>query len=208
MAIEAPKIYDITLSDEEQGLVLGFSLDEGLEESETSALYARARIKDSSYFQPLFLNILPGGKRAEAIVEPGKVQDGYKVELQFYMERYPSREKSQFFQKGVNFTPDWFDLTAFEHEVRASFEVRGVEVQAQEACRFPIIQPEEKVAFPNAALDANIGLWVVVDGETIIGIAPEQPSFGYAWRKAWFAQVLERSREIRTENGWDDGEVH
>ena len=208
MAIEAPKIYDITLSDEEQGLVLGFSLDEGLEESETSALYARARIKDSSYYQPLFLNILPGGKRAEAIVEPGKVQDGHKVELQFYMERYPSREKSGTLNTWLTFKPDWFDLSAFEHEVRASFEVRGVEVQAQEACRFPIVTPEDELLFPSAALDANLGLWVVVDGETIVGISPEQPDFGYEWRKAWFPQVLERSREIRTENGWDDGEVH
>ena len=207
MTLPAPKIYDITLSDEEQGLILGFSLDEGLEESETSGLNVRARIKDSSYYQPLFLNILPN-HRAEAIVEPGKVQDGYRVEVQWYMEEYPSREKSEFFYKSLTFTPDWFDLTAFEHEVRSSFEVRGVEVQAQEACRFPLISAEQKLQFPNAALDSGVGLWVVVDGEEIVGISPEQPDFGYAWRAAWFPQVLERSREIRAEYGWDDGEVH
>ena len=206
--VKTPEIYDIALSDEEQGLVLGFSLDEGLEPSETSSLYARARIKDSSYYQPLFLNILPGGKRAEAIVEPGKVQDGYKVELQFYMEEYPSRDKSEFIGQTLTFEPDWFDLTAFEHEVRSSFEVRGVEVQAQEACRYPLVSAEQKQLFPSAALDSDVGLWVVVDGEDIVGISPEQPDFGYEWRKAWFPQVLERSREIRTENGWDDGEVH
>ena len=207
MTVEAPKIYDVDLRDEEQGLVLGFSLDEGLEETETSGLNVRAQIKDSAYFQPLFLNILPNN-RAEAIIEPGKVFDGHKVFLQFYLEEYPSREKSEFVYKELTFTPDWFDLTKFEHEVRASFEVRGVEVQAQEACRYRMVTAEEKQTFPSAALDSGVGCWVVVDGEEIVGIAPEQPDFGYDWRKAWFPKVIERSREIRTENGWDDGQNH
>ena len=205
---EQPKIYDLTLNDTEQGLILGFSLDEGLEDTDTSGLFVRARIKDSNYYQPLFLNILSGGTRAEAVVEPGKVQDGHQVELQFYMEEYPSRDKSEFVEKTLTFEPDWFDLSAFEHEVRSSFEVRGVEVQAQEACRFRMVSAEEKQVFPSAALDSGVGLWVVVDGEETVGIAPEQPDEGYAWRKAWFPKVLERSREIRAENGWDDGENH
>ena len=207
MTIATPKIYNITLTDEEQGLVLGFSLDEGLEDTETSGLNVRARIKDSSYYQPLFLNILPNN-RAEAIIEPGKVQEGHRVEVQWYLEEYPSREKSEFFYRSLTFTPDWFDLPKFEHEIRSEFEIRGVEVQAQKACMFPLITAEEQLSFPSAALDNSIGLWVVVDGRKIVGIAPEQPDFGYAWRRAWFPQVLKRSREIRTENGWDDGKVH
>ena len=211
---DAPKIYDASVTDTEQGVLLRFSLDEGLEESNELALWCRARIRESDYYQPLDLNIMPGGKSAEAIVEPGKVQDGYRVEVEWYLEAYPEREKSEIVKLTLGFEPDWFGLTAYEHEVRSAFEVRGIEMQAQEACRFRLVSPEEAQAFPHAALDNNVGLWMLEgpvgdDGQpSYAGIAPNQPSMGQPWLAAWFPQVLARSREIRTENGWDDGENH
>ena len=211
---DAPKIYDASVTDTEQGVLLRFSLDEGLEESNELALWCRARIRDSDYYQPLDLNIMPGGKSAEAIVEPGKVQDGYRVEVQWYLEAYPAREKSEIVKLTLGFEPDWFNLTAHEHETRSAFEVQGIEMQAQEACRFRLVTPEEAQEFPHAALDSNVGLWMLEgpageDGEpSYAGIAPDQPAMGQAWLAAWFPQVLARSREIRTENGWDDGRNH
>ena len=211
---EAPKIYDVSLTDTEQGVLLKFSLDEGLEESNEQSLWCRARIKDSTYFQPLDLSIEPGGKTATTIVEPGKVQTNYLVEVQWYFEQYPAREKSEMVEKTLIFTPDWFDLPMFEHEVRSDFEIRGVEMQAQEAARFRLVTSVEAEEFSHAALDKDIGLWMLEgpagdDGQpTYAGIAPNQPDMGYAWRAAWFPQVLGRSRAIRTENGWDDGRNH
>ena len=211
---EAPKIYDVSITDTEQGVTLRFSLDEGLEDTNEQSLWCRARIKGSSYYQPLDLNILSGGKTAEATIEAGKVQDNYLVDLQWYLETYPEREKSELVEKTVPFTPDWFNLTAFERETRSAFEVRGIEMQAQEACRFRLVTPEEAQQFNHAALDNNVGLWILEgsigdDGlPEVAGIAPDQPDMGQAWLAAWIPQVLERSREIRTENGWDDDRNH
>ena len=211
---DAPKIYDASVTDTEQGVVLRFSLDEGLEESNELALWCRARIRESDYFQPLSLNIMPGGKSAEAIVEPGKVRDGYIVDVEWYMEAYPEREKSEVVKMALGFTPDWFNLTAHEHETRSAFEVRGIEMQAQEASRFRLVSPEEANFLSHAALDTEAGLWMLEgpvgdDGQpSYAGIAPDQPSMGQPWLAAWFPQVLARSREIRTENGWDDDRNH
>ena len=215
MTVAKPDIQDIVVDDVEEGVILFFRLDEGLEETESLGLNVRARIRGSDYYQPLFLNILSGGKSASATIEPGKVQvdelgvvyDPW-VDLQFYMEAYPSREKSEIVTAQPSFKPDWFYLPAHEHEVRSEFERTGVEMQAAEACRFRLVYEEEKQEFPEAALDSGVGLWVVVKQEETIGIAPDQPDFGYAWRKAWFPQVLKRSRELRMEYGWDDGENH
>ena len=210
---EAPKIYDERVTDTEQGVMLRFSLDEGLEESNEQFLWCRARIRGSTYYQPLDLNIMSGGKTAEAIVEPGKVQDGYCVEVEWYFEQYPQREKSESVLSSLYFTPDWFGLSAFEHELRGDFERKTIEGQAQEAARFRVVGAEEAQEYPHAALDSNVGLWVLEksgrsEEEDYVGIAPDQPDMGIAWRAAWHPQVLERSREIRTENGWDDGRNH
>ena len=211
--VETPKIYDASVTDTENGVLLKFSLDEGLEESNEQFLWCRARIRESNYFQPLGLNIMPGGKTAEAIVEPGKVQDGYCVEVEWYFEQYPEREKSDTVKLSLTFEPDWFDLSAFEHEARSEFERKGIEMQAQEAARFRIVGFEEAQEYPHAALNITAGLWMLEkpgssEEEDYVGIAPDQPDMGVAWRAAWFPQVLERSREIRKENGWDDGQNH
>ena len=212
--VDAPKIYDAGVTDEDQGVVLRFSLDEGLEESNEQFLWCRARIRGSTYYQPLDLNILSGGKTAETIVEPGKVQDDYTVDVEWYLEKYPEREKSELVKMSLGFVPDWFGLSAFEHELRATFERHGVEMQAQEAARFRLVTPEEAQNFPHAALDNNTGLWMLEgplgeDGQpSYAGIAPDQPDMGIAWRLDWQLGVLKRSREIRTENGWDDDRNH
>ena len=215
---EAPKIYNAGITDTEQGVVLSFSLDEGLEETNEQFLWCRARIQGSTYYQPLDLNIMPGGKSAEAIVEPGKVQldgaDNPSVDVEWYFEQYPSREKSELVKQTINFKTEWFDLPAFERELRGTFERIGIESQAQEAARFRVVTPEEAQQFPHAALDNSAGLWLLEgppgeDGQpSYAGIAPDQPDMGYAWRAAWIPQVLERSRVIRTENGWDDDLNH
>ena len=209
---DAPKIYDASVTDTENGVLLKFSLDEGLEESNEQFLWCRARIRGSTYYQPLDLNIMPGGKTAETIVEPGKVQDEYCVDVEWYFEQYPAREKSESVKSLFYFDPDWFGLSAFEHELRGTFERMTIEGQAQEAARFRVVGAEEGQVFPNAALNNETGLWMLEvgggDAEEYAGIAPNQPDMGIAWRKAWHPQVLERSREIRKENGWDDGQNH
>ena len=211
--VERPKIYDASVTDTEQGILLRFSLDEGLEESNEQFLWCRARIRESNYFQPLDLNIMPGGKTAEAIVEPGKVQDGDFVVVEWYFEQYPAREKSESVKSSLYFEPDWFGLSAYEHEVRSEFERKGIEMQAQEAARFRVVGAEEAQEYTHAALNITAGLWFLEkagssEEEDYVGIAPDQPDMGIAWRAAWHPQVLERSREIRTENGWDDGRNH
>ena len=207
--VETPKIYDASVTDTEDGVLLRFSLDEGLEESNEQFLWCRARIRGSTYYQPLGLNIMPGGKTAEVIVEPGKVQDGYCVEVEWYFEQYPEREKSEIVKMSLTFEPDWFDLSAFERELRGTFERTGIEMQAQNAAAYVVISAEDAQVFPNAALNNMTGLWMLeVDSEDYVGIAPDQPDMGIAWRAAWHPQVLERSREIRKENGWDDGQNH
>ena len=210
--VDAPKIYDATATDTEQGVILAFSLDEGLEESNEQFLWCRARIQNSSYYQPLDLNILPGGTRAETTVEPGKVQGGCSIDVEWYFEQYPARDKSEIVKQTVTFTPDWILLNAHEHETRSAFEVRGIELQAQNAAAYVVVTPEDAQGYPNAALNTETGLWMLEvkggDPEEYAGIAPEQPDMGLAWLKAWFPQVLDRSRVIRTENDWDDGRNH
>ena len=199
---DAPKIYNAKVTDTEQGVVLRFSLDEGMEETNEQFLWCRARIRGSTYYQPLDLNILSGGKDAETIVEPGKVQtegngwvsDGVgvlAVDVEWYFEQYPAREKSELVKQTITFEPDWFNLSAFEHELRGTFESIGIESQAQEAARFRLVTPEEAQQFPHAALDNNAGLWLLEgppgeDGQpSYAGIAPDQPDMGYAWRASW-----------------------
>ena len=211
--MKAPDIKNVKLTDTANGLILSFDLDEGLEPTNELWLWVRAKIRESNYYQPLDLNIEPGGKSATAIVEPGKVQDDYTVNLEFYFEQYPEREKSEIFYASPAFDPDWFNMSKFEHDLRYTFETMGVEVAAQEACRFLIVPPEDMPQYPNCALDNRTGLWMVEahpqdDVEDYAGIAPDQPDFGIEWRKKWFPAVLDRSREIRTENGWDDGRNH
>ena len=210
MTVKSPDIQDAKLTDTENGVTLSFRLDEGLEESNELSLWVRARIRGSDYYQPLDLNILPDNM-AEATIEPGKIQDGDGApyaDVEWYMEAYPSREKSAIVKKTLAFDPDWYGLPAEEKEIRSSFERMGVEAQANEAARYRLVAAEETLTFPTAALDTQVGLWVVMDGDDTVGIAPNQPDMGYKWIKPWFPQVLERSREIRTENGWDDGETH
>ena len=214
--VDTPKIYDANVTDTEQGVILTFSLDEGLEEINEQFLWCRARIVQSTYYQPLDLNIEPGGKTATAIIEPGKVHDAgdgkYGVSVEWYFEQYPSRERSELVQQDLTFTPDWFLLNAHQHETRSAFEVRGIELQAQNAAAYVVVSPEDAQGYPNAALNSETGLWMLEikggEPEEYAGIAPDQPDMGLAWLKAWFPQVLERSREIRTENGWDDGRNH
>ena len=210
---DKPDIQNVKLSDTSNGLILSFDLDEGLEPTNELGLWVRAKIKESYYYQPLDLNIEPGGKSATAIVEPGKVQSDYTVNLEFYFEQYPEREKSEIVYINPSFEPDWFNLSAFERDLRDHFETLTVEGAAQEACRYVIVSQEDMLAYPNCALDDTTGLWMAEvhpndDVEEYAGIAPDQPDFGIAWRREWFPAVLKRSREIRTENGWDDGRNH
>ena len=213
-----PDIRDLAVEDTENGVTVTFGLDEGLEDTETSSLWVRARIRGSRYFQPVDLNILSGGKTASFVVEPGRVQEDHSIDLHFYLEAYPEREKSEVVERTISFEPDWFGLSKFEHDLRGLFERRTVEGQAAEAARFRLVSAEEAQDYKECALDNTVGLWMVQrDADDVaepgavpeyLGIAPEQPSFGIAWRAAWFPQVLARSREIRTENGWDDGRNH
>ena len=207
MTVASPAIYDVSIDDVEAGVRLRFSLDEGLEPSEELWLWVRARIRKSNYFQPLDLNILPGGKTADTIIEPGKVQVDNEgrtsVEVEWYMEKYPEREKSEPVKKSVPFTPDWFGLPMFEHELRSLFERVTVEAQAVEAARYRMLSAElvEKEGYRVAALNSELGLWVVMDSANndTIGISPDQLTEGYEWRKDWFAAVLARRQEILDE---------
>ena len=206
--MDAPKIYDAKVEDLEQGVTLTFALDEGLDPSEDLGLWVRAKIVESDYYQPLDLNILSGGVTASAIIEPGKVHDGPMVSVEWYFETYPDREKGEVLKMALGFERDWFGLSPFEHELRGDFERAGVEMQAQEAARYIIVPEEAMVTEPTAALSTETGLWMVTHGSDNVGIAPSQPTEGQAWREAWFPKVLERSREIRAENGWDDDQNH
>ena len=207
--MEAPKIYNEKIEDTEQGVLLTFSLDEGLEPSEETYLWVRARIPGSDYYQPLDLNILSGGKTATALIEPGKVfiDSGGKsasVALEMYYEKYPEREKSKYWQKPVVFTPDWIKLPPFEHELRALFERITIEGQATEAARYKLISYEEAnlKMYREAALNSEVGLWMITDSATndSIGIAPNQPDEGFEWRKEWFKAVLARREKIIEES--------
>ena len=210
MTVTIPKVYDVTLTDEEQGVVLRFKLDENLEPSEEFQFMIRARIKGSSYYQPLFYSVLNDGITGETIIEPGKIDVDYadnpSVDIEWYMEKYPEREKSEITKKTLSFEIDWFGMSMFDHELRASFERMGIEMQAQEACRYPMAVAED--IYKEAVLDNSAGLWLNLQNGDTVGIALDQPDFGQAWLKAWIPQVLNRSREIRVENGWDDGQIH
>ena len=203
--MEAPKIYDISVKDKEDGVRLTFSLDEGLVPTETSQLYVKARIHEADYFQTLSYDVLPGGKMADTIIEPGKVifatNGKPEVSLIFYLETYPEREKSEVLSKIVTFEPDWFGLPPFEHELRSLFERKGIEMQAQEAAQFDLVDLSDiHNLYSEFALDNSTGLWMVEKDSETVGISPDQPSEGYAWRGPWFEKVLKRSRQIRSEN--------
>ena len=203
--MEAPKIYNEKIEDTEQGVLLTFSLDEGLEPSEETYLWVRARIPGSNYYQPLDLNILAGGKTASALIEPGKVtysHDGKvaSADLEMYFEKYPEREKGKYWRKTVEFTPDWIQLPPFEQELRGLFERIGIEAQATEAANCKLITYSEVYDnnYREAALNSEVGLWIITDSaqNNWLGIAPDQPDEGYEWRKEWFKAVLARRKEI------------
>ena len=213
MTVPNPIIEEAKLTDTENGLILSFVMRENLEPTNELGLWVRARIKDSKYYQPLDLSILADGITAEATIEPGKVQRNYIVDVQWYLEAYPEREKSIIASEHLDFVPDWFKLTAFEHELRSLFERMTVEAQAEEAARYRMATGDEANIFPSAALNTQTGLWMLQDigaevDDAYVGICPDQPDEGWMWRRAWMDHVLKRSREIRTEYGWDDDENH
>ena len=204
-----PKIHDATVTDTENGVLLRFSLNSGLEPTNELWLWCRARIQDSTYYQPLDLNIMPGGATAEAIVEPGKVQRDPSrpdktcfVDVQWYFEAYPERERSETVTAALHFRPDWIDLPAFESELRSLFIRRTVEAQATEAALYKLLTAEDvqREMYNTAALNSETGLWMVVDSHNeTVGIAPDQPTEGYDWRTLWFQEVLDRRAEIINE---------
>ena len=213
-----PKIHGATVADTENGVILRFSLNSGLEPTNELGLWCRARIQDSTYYQPLDLNIMPGGMTAEAVVEPGKVQrdpsrpdKSCYVDVQWYFEAYPERERSDIVSSALHFRPDWIDLPAFESELRSLFIRKTVEGQATEAARFKLLTAEDvqKGMYNEAALNFETGLWMVVESrnQETVGISPDQPTEGYDWRVLWFQAVLDRRAEILAEEESTDADA-
>lgn len=205
---DIPDIRDIAIRDTADGVMLDFRLDEGLEDTDTSILWVRAKVPGYEFYQPVSgLEVLPGGRTATAVIpnrcitRAGTNPDLLRLTVEWYRENYPEdyneetfgeRRKGEPFIWTGDFAPDWYGMSKWDHDTRVEFETRGKDHQISEARLWKRFSQEEDIAYAERGLSLETGLWMTHDGPNgeDIAISYEQPDMGQKWLRAWMDDIL------------------
>ena len=201
----------VQILDTERGVDVSVSLDPAAEIESLDSLWIGTRVTDANH---MFIRVNPDVSEdlgiAQFTVNNDSVlisPNGKQCNVDIRMSHVPpAGEAVDLWSEILACEIDWFTITTAEAEgyLRGLFEGTPVEVQARRAANYRVLSHQEMWKHREVALDPKAGLWLVKDGDDVVGISPDQWTCGHPWRRGRFRDVMAMASDIRAENQGDN----